>query len=245
MAETAMPAKPAATVMLLRDVDTAEGIEVFMLRRTTAAAFAGGMYVFPGGKVDEADGEGDASYVVAAIRECYEEAGILLAIDNNGTMVTDGHPALAHRQEVHDGAIDLRELCARHHLAPAIDDLVWISHWITPAGESPRRFDTRFFITVAPRGQASRHDDNETIASTWVGPKDALRRQQRGELTMMPPTIKNLEFVAAHRNAASAMDSARQLGRPTAIMPRLRRDDKGKIRGVSLPGDADFDELTD
>ncbi|MEP7115175.1 MAG: NUDIX hydrolase [Ilumatobacteraceae bacterium] len=245
MTDSAMPAKPAATVMLLRDADTDEGIEVFMLRRTKAAAFAGGMYVFPGGKVDPADGEGDLGYVIAAIRECYEEAGVLLAIDEHASMVIDGHPALAHRQEVYDGAIDLRGLCARHHLTPAIDDLVWISHWVTPVGESSRRFDTRFFITVAPRRQASRHDDNETIASTWVGPKDALRRQQRGELTMMPPTIKNLEFVAAHRNAASAMDSARQLDRPTAIMPRLRRDANGKIRGVSLPGDLDFDDLTD
>ena len=75
MVDPVLPAKPAATVMLLRDADTAEGIEVFMLRRTKAAAFAGGMYVFPGGKVDEADGEGDAGYVIAAIRECYEEAG--------------------------------------------------------------------------------------------------------------------------------------------------------------------------
>ena len=142
MAESVLPAKPAATVMLLRDADTDEGIEVFMLRRTTAAAFAGGMYVFPGGKVDPADGEGDVAYVVAAIRECYEEAGVLLATDKSGVMIADGHPALAHRQAVYDGAIDLRELCTQHQLRPALDDLVWISHWITPAGESPRRFDT-------------------------------------------------------------------------------------------------------
>jgi 8-oxo-dGTP pyrophosphatase MutT (NUDIX family) len=245
MAETVLPAKPAATVMLLRDVDSDEGIEVFMLRRTRAAAFAGGMYVFPGGKVDAADGEGDERYAIAAIRECYEEAGVLLATDHNGTMVTDGHPALAHRQAVYDGATDLRELCAAHQLIPAIDDLVWISHWITPVGEAPRRFDTRFFIAVAPPSQASKHDDNETIASEWVGPRDALRRHERGELTMMPPTIKNLEFVAEHRYSASAMNAARKLARPTAIMPRLRKDASGRIRGVSLPGDDDFDSLSD
>ena len=240
-----MPAKPAATVMLLRDADTAEGIEVFMLRRTKAAAFAGGMYVFPGGKVDEADGEGDVGYVIAAIRECYEESGVLLAVDVDGRMVTDGHPALNYRQAVYDGTIDLRQLCAQHELIPAVDDLVWISHWITPAGESPRRFDTRFFVAVAPPDQASHHDDNETIASAWVGPRDALGRHERRELTMMPPTIKNLEFVAAHRNAASAMEAARTLGRPTAILPRLRWGVDGGIRGVSLPGDDDYDELTD
>jgi 8-oxo-dGTP pyrophosphatase MutT (NUDIX family) len=245
MAETVLPAKPAATVMLLRDANSNEGIEVFMLRRTKAAAFAGGMYVFPGGKVDAADGEGDESYAIAAIRECYEEAGVLLATDASGIMVTDGHPALAHRQAVYDGAIDLREMCAAHQLTPAVDELVWISHWITPAAESHRRFDTRFFIAVAPPAQASKHDDNETIASAWVGPRDALRRQELGELTMLPPTIKNLEFVAAHPNSASAMESARNLGRPTAIMPRLRKDAGGKFRGVSLPGDPDFDDLED
>jgi 8-oxo-dGTP pyrophosphatase MutT (NUDIX family) len=240
-AGAAVPAKPAATVMLLRDA--ADGIEVFMLRRTTAAAFASGMYVFPGGKVDPADGDGDIGYVIAAIRECYEEAGILLATDVNGAMVDDGHPALAHRQAVYDGDVDLRALCDEHHLTPAIDDLVWVSHWITPVEEAPRRFDTRFFIAVAPPAQTSKHDDNETIASSWVRPAEALRRQADGELTMMPPTIKNLEFVGAHPDAASAMEAAKRLGTPTPILPRMRRDANGRIRGVSLPSDDDYADL--
>ncbi len=231
--------------MLLRDVDTTEGIEVFMLRRTKAAAFAGGMYVFPGGKVEEGDGDGDDGYAIAAIRECYEEAGVLLATDSSGHMVTDGHPALSHRQAVYDGTIDLRHLCAQHDLIPAIDHLVWISHWITPVKESPRRFDTRFFVAAAPPDQASHHDDNETIASEWVGPRDALGRHERGELTMMPPTIKNLEFVAAHSTSADVMAAARVLGRPTAILPRMRIDANGRIRGISMPGDDDYDTLGD
>ncbi|MDP9464153.1 MAG: NUDIX domain-containing protein [Actinomycetota bacterium] len=241
MADVPIPAKPAATVMLLRDAD--DGIEVFMLRRTKAAAFAGGMYVFPGGKVDASDGGGDDGYVIAAIRECYEEAGVLLATDESGIMVTDGHPALAHRQAVYEGAVDLRALCRQHQLRPAINDLVWVSHWITPIGESSRRFDTRFFIAVAPTGQTSRHDDNETIASAWVAPRDGLRRQADRELTMMPPTIKSLEFLVAHHNTASAMDAARRLGRPVPILPRLRRDAEGRLSGVSLPGDGDYADL--
>jgi 8-oxo-dGTP pyrophosphatase MutT (NUDIX family) len=241
MAENPIDAKPAATVMLLRDAD--QGIEVFMLRRTTSAAFAGGMYVFPGGKVDDADGAGDVGYVIAAIRECYEEAGVLLAIDEAGAMVSDGHPALAYRESVHDGTVDLRALCAEHQLRPAVDDLVWVSHWITPVGETPRRFDTRFFVAIAPTSQTSRHDDNETIASAWVRPHDALRRQAHRELTMLPPTIKNLEFIGAHRDAASVMDAARKFGRPETIQPRLRRDASGRISGISLPSDDDYADL--
>lgn len=236
-----IPAKPAATVMLLRDTD--QDIEVFMLRRTRAAAFAGGMYVFPGGKVDPADGHGDISYVIAAIRECFEEAGVLLALDDAGALIGDGHPALAHRQAVYDGDVDVRNLCERHDLRPAIDDLVWVSHWITPVGESSRRFDTRFFVAAAPPEQTSKHDDNETIASVWVRPREALRRQANGELTMMPPTIKNLEFLDERDSTASVMASAKRLSRPSPILPKLRRDATGQISGVSLPDDEDYDTL--
>jgi 8-oxo-dGTP pyrophosphatase MutT (NUDIX family) len=180
---------------------------------------------------------------MAAIRECYEEAGVLLAADEAGAMVTDGHPALEHRQSVYDGTIDLRGLCAEHHLQPAIDNLVWVSRWITPIGESTRRFDTRFFVAVAPPRQTSRHDDNETIASSWVRPGEGLHRQAHGDLTMMPPTIKNLEFLAAHDNSGSVIDAARRIGRPTPILPRLRRDAEGRVVGISLPVDVDYADL--
>ncbi len=238
MTDASVPAKPAATVMLLRDSDA--GVEVFMLRRTTRATFAGGMYVFPGGKVDEADGPGDPGYVIAAIRECFEEAGVLLAKDEAGLTIADGHPVLTHRHDVHDGTVDLASMCREHGLRPAIEDLVWVSHWVTPVGESPRRFDTRFFIAVAPADQTSTHDDNETIASTWIRPTDALQRATRGELTMMPPTIKNLEYLASHTDSAEAMRAARQLERPVAILPRMRRNAAGRIIGISLPGDGDY-----
>src|SRR3954452_11472821 len=238
-----VPARPASTVMLLRDVEG--GVEVFMLRRTTAAVFAGGMYVFPGGRVDPADGEdgSDEAYAIAAIRECFEEAGVLLAADENGAMITDDHPALAHRQAVYDGDVDLRALCVQHHLRPAVDALVWFSHWITPVGESSRRFDTRFFVATAPTSQLWQHDDNETIASEWVRPLDGLRRHAAGELGMMPPTMKSLEFLARHENAASALAEARRVGRPQPIQPRLRKDATGRIRGISLPGDEDYADL--
>lgn len=235
-----VPIRPAATVMLLRD--TSEGLEVFMLRRTNAAVFAGGMYVFPGGRVDPADGEGDEAYVVAAIRECYEECGVLLAVDAAGRMVDDGHPALAHREAVYDGTVDVRALAAEHGLRLALDDLPWVSHWITPKGETTRRFDTRFFVAASPAGQTSHHDDNETVASMWVRPADALARYEAGELQLMPPTIANLQFLGAHDAVASAMAAARAMGTPPCILPKIRIVD-GRMAGISMPGDADYDSL--
>lgn len=243
MADTAPadpPVRPAATVMLVRD--TPDGVEVFMLRRTNAAVFAGGMYVFPGGRVDPADGEGDESYVVAAIRECYEEAGVLLAVDADGSTVTDGHPALDHRTAVYDGTVDVRALAAEHGLRLATDRLAWVSHWITPKGETTRRFDTRFFVAASPAGQHSHHDDNETVASMWVRPAEALAQHQRGELQLMPPTIANLQFLEAHATVAATMAAAAEVGTPPCILPKIRISE-GRMVGIAMPGDADYDSL--
>lgn len=236
-----VPIKPAATVMLLRD--TPDGLEVFMLRRTSNAVFAGGMYVFPGGKVDAADGEGDEGYRVAAIRECYEEAGVLLAVDTDGRMVDDGHPALAHRTAVYDGDVDVRALASDHGLRLATDALPWMSHWITPKGETARRFDTRFFMAASPAGQTSYHDDNETVASMWVRPADALARWEAGELQLMPPTVTNLRVLAAHTSVAAAMEAAWAVGTPPCILPKIRLDAAGRFVGVAMPGEPDYDDL--
>lgn len=240
MTDTEIPIRPAATVMLLRD--TADGLEVFMLRRTNAAAFAGGMYVFPGGRVDATDGTGDDAFVVAAIRECYEECGVLLAVDEQDRMVDDGHPALAHRHGVHDGSVDVRALVAEHGLRLATHALAWVSHWVTPKGEMARRFDTRFFVTASPAGQSSHHDDSETVASMWVRPADALARWAAGELQLMPPTIANLQFLAPHTDVTAAMAASRAVGRPPCILPKLRVVD-GRFAGLAMPDDADYDSL--
>lgn len=236
-----VPIKPAATVMLVRDTDG--DLEVFMLRRTANAVFAGGMYVFPGGKVDPADGDGDEGYRVAAIRECYEEAGVLLAVDAEGRMVDDGHPALAHRTAVYAGDIDVRALAAEHGLRLATDALPWMSHWITPKGETSRRFDTRFFMAATPMGQTSHHDDNETVESMWVRPADALARHAAGELMLMPPTVTNLQFLAQHSTVAAAMAAGWAVGTPMCIMPKIRLDEAGRLVGIAMPGDPDYDTL--
>ncbi len=241
-----MPVRPAATVMLVRDrEDGASGVEVFMLRRTLNAAFGSGMYVFPGGKVETHDGEDvERAHRLAAIRECFEEAGVLLAHDADGGTVVDGHPALAARTGVHAGDVDLLELCAEHGLTPAIEQLAWVAHWITPKGEGARRFDTRFYLAPAPAGQHSVHDDNETIASMWVSPTDALARAQAGELMMMPPTVANLRFIADFATVADAMTAANELPAPPCILPKIVFVD-GKIAGIKLPGEPGYDEIDD
>lgn len=263
-----VPLRPASTVMLVRDAPG--DIEVFMLQRTTSAAFASGMFVFPGGRVDDVDGSaeldelcdgmsdaeasdllriprGGLAYWVAAIRECFEEAGVLLARDARGNFVSlsdsDSKDRFEiARHEVHDGVLPLGELCRREGLRLAVDAIRYVSHWITPVGEK-RRFDTRFFVATAPDSQDPLHDEKETIASLWVSPTDALARARRGELAMIPPTIANLEFLAPHRDTRTAVEAARRVGVPTPILPKLRHDAHGRVVGIVFPDDSDYDRL--
>lgn len=265
---TQVPLRPASTVMLVRDAP--RDIEVFMLQRNTNAVFASGMYVFPGGRVDDVDAsaeldelcdglsdaeasdllrvpKGGLAYWVAAIRECFEEAGVLLARDERGEFVALHDPdskqrfSLA-RHDVHDGRMSLAQLCRRENLRLAVDAIRYVSHWITPIGEK-RRFDTRFFVAVAPTSQDPLHDDQETIASLWVSPNEALDRARRGELAMIPPTIANLEFLAPYHSSHEAVDAAQRIGIPTPILPKLRYDVDGRVIGIVFPGDADYERL--
>ena len=264
-----VPVKPAATVLLVRD--GASGLEVFMLRRTFTAAFASGMFVFPGGKVDEVDasteiGEichgltdeeasnllqipsGGLAYWVASIRECFEEAGVLLAHDSmSGEVIRFDDPEVAarfemERENIHDGSLALLELCKRENLHLSTHNIHYVSHWITPKGER-RRFDTRFFVARAPEAQEPLHDDGETIESMWISPKEAIRRHKEGDLMLMPPTLANIEFIAAHDTADAVLEAAAKVGTPTTILPKLKVDKDGRVTGIAMPGDPGYDEL--
>ncbi len=144
---------------------------------------------------------------------------------------------------VHRGELSMVELCRRHGVVLDAGALRYVSHWVTPVGESKRRFDTRFFLAAAPPGQDGRHDDAELVDSRWVVPADALAAADRGELVLMPPTTANLRFIAGCATVAEALARADAAGSPPRIEPRLRRGPNGKIVGVALPGDPDFDEL--
>lgn len=263
-----VPVQPAATVMLLRDGD--RGPEVFMLQRTLSAAFARGQFVFPGGKVDDADhGEalepicdgldddevasarmgmasGGLAWLVAAIRECFEEAGVLLARrrdEDHVVRFTDAAVAerfTAARHAVHDGERTLADVCADEDLLLLTDRIHLVDHWVTPVGER-RRFDTRFFVAAAPADQVPLHDDKETIASLWVRPADALEMWRAGELQMFPPTIAALEFLLPHADVRAAMAAAAAVGIPPVITPRVVLGEDGRVVGIRRPGDADYD----
>src|SRR4051795_11500729 len=213
---TEVELRDAATVLILRDGEPdADGdtLEVFMLRRNLKSDFVGGAYVFPGGAVDPEDrhenlepvcvGRTDAdasarlgiergglAFWVAAIRESFEEAGVLLAYDADGAIVDLDDAASAERWAAHRAAVDtgelrLVDLCEAEGLRLAVDGIHYFGHWITPEG-APRRYDTRFFLAAAPTNQTPLHDDHEVIANTWLRPADAIARAKSRELTMMP-----------------------------------------------------------
>ena len=262
-----VPLRPAATVMLVRD-HAVNGLEVFMLQRTMKAAFAKGMYVFPGGRVDDVDDateleaicdqftdahassllgvpRGGLAYWIAAIRECFEEAGVLLArhADEQDALRFDSSDSerrfVELRRAVNDGELAFTDMCLKEHLRLTTDTMQYVSHWITPIGEV-RRFDTRFFIAPAPKAQEPLHDDRETIDSLWVSPHEALERFERGDLAMIPPTISNLEFLMPHWTTAEALAAASRVGTPVTVLPKLRTDSEGRVVGIILPGDADY-----
>lgn len=262
-----LPAQPAATVMVVRDVEvdagSEPGVEVFVLRRTPGAAFGAGMFVFPGGRVDEVDGghalepyvhgmddteasrqlaieRGGLAYWVAAIRECFEESGLLLARRHDGTIP---EPDPTDRVAVHRGELSMIELCRKYGLVLDAGALRYVAHWVTPIGETPRRFDTRFFLAAAPHGQDGVHDDAETVDSRWVRPSEALRDAEQGALTMMPPTIANITFLEGCASVAEAIAKADAAGLPPRIQPKIQRDPQGRLVGFSMPGDPDYDAL--
>jgi len=226
--------RPAATILLLRDA--AAGPEVFMLQRTRGAAFLPGAYVFPGGAIDASDhdpraasrvrgltdaqaseklglGSGGLAYWIAAARECFEEAGILIAVDREGRPVAPQRVrSLEHwREPLNAGKRAFAELLEQEDLYVPASELVYFSHWITAAGR-PRRFNTRFFVAKAPHGQDGAHDDTETVHSFWISPRDALERHERQEIEIIFPTRTSLADLAKFTSASAALEYARALG---------------------------------
>ncbi len=271
----AVPVRDAATVMLVRDAvdpDGAPAVEVCMLRRNLASEFVAGAYVFPGGSVDPEDhgpdvearclgltdaeasaavdvASGGLAFWVAALRECFEEAGVLLAyrrpdpggspalLDTSGP--EDARRFAAHRDGVNAGTVGLVDVCEAEDLLLAVDAVRYVARWVTPE-LAPRRYDTRFFITAAPPGQVARHDDTETIATIWVRPDDALARFGAGEIELLPPTIACLRSIRPFRSAAEAMAWAATVTDIVTVLPIVVFED-GQVL-VLRPGDEGYEE---
>lgn len=217
------PIRPAATVIIARQAEPQ--YEIFMLRRTSDAAFAGGMYVFPGGRVDDHDGSAEyqglftgptahqagqqaalgddwQKYWLTGIRETFEESGFMLAYDSDGKVFAYDEESDArfdhYRKALHGGELTLADICARENLTLAIDLIHFFNRWITPPGR-PRRFDTRFFITEAPPSQTGVHDGHETVDSLWISPADALEKHAKKELGLMRVTERQLNTFNRYR----------------------------------------------
>src|SRR4051812_2989222 len=203
--------REAATVMLVRD---APDLEVFMLRRNPESVFAGGAYVFPGGAVDADDhvlGD-DRRFRVAAVRETFEEAGVLLARGHDGTPFDASDDAMVElasdRLRLLAGSATFAAVLDAHAARIDLDALVPFARWITPS-PSPRRFDTWFFATAAPHGHAYEHDDHEVVASEWVRPVDALARARAREIELIYPTVRTLLVMARYASAGGFLADAR------------------------------------
>jgi 8-oxo-dGTP pyrophosphatase MutT (NUDIX family) len=223
-----MELRDAATVMLVRDGD---GLEVCLFQRHPDAVFVGGAHVFAGGGVDPADRQaadqpeaagltdaeasarlgvpaGGLAFWVAAVREAFEEAGVLVARHADGRDLRFDTPSIADRFAAHRVAVDtgrtsVWDVCRDEGLRLALDQLVYVSHWITPEG-APRRYDTRFFLAACPDGQEPCHDDREVVTTVWATPADALERARRREWDLILPTVRNLELLADFRSVDEA-----------------------------------------
>jgi 8-oxo-dGTP pyrophosphatase MutT (NUDIX family) len=257
----AVPA-PAATLVLLRDCSPGP-FEVLLIRRHGASKFAAGDFVFPGGKIEADDTPDDAAawcrglaaadaarllgltadpraalgYWIGAIRETFEEVGMLLAYGADGlpARVDDARFA-AYRRACQADHGAFWEMIRAERLTLATDGLVYFAHWITPV-VNPWRFDTRFFAAAAPAGQPAAADEREITEVRWLTPRAALDASARGELPLRAPTIKNLSLFDGAAAAADAL--ARLRGRPVpTIMPRVIGE--GAARRVLLPGDPGY-----
>ncbi|MBU2551475.1 MAG: NUDIX hydrolase [Proteobacteria bacterium] len=257
----------AATVVLVRDVESGP-FEVFLMRRSRNQSFMGSAFVYPGGKLDPEDVAPDLAawgrgvtidearralnenglpnetvlgLYFAALRETFEESGVLLASRADGERIDFSDPAVQkrfgeHRRAVLAGKMDLKSLAEQEGLRYSLDRLTPYAHWITPEIES-RRFDTRFFLARIPRDQVPVHDSIEMTESLWITPTRALEDARAGRLMLMPPTYKTMEELSAFSTLDALLASAVRRP-PKTIQPQPFKE--GDLFGLKLPHDPEY-----
>ena len=247
------PVRASATVVMLRD--GTQGLEVFLVKRHGLSDVLGGAYVFPGGKVDRSDADEEvhalldrkpaqlkamlgepelrdedaAALFVAALRESFEESGVLFAAQATGEIARRAHDLMREGRGFDETIALLRLTLAAGELVP------W-SRWVTPAvgGVVRKRFDTRFFLAHVPHGQEPRHDERETTHSVWLPPREALHQYWSREIELAPPQIMSLAHLSRHASAASAIAEA-VARKPPLVHPEPFVDDS--VRVICYPGD--------
>jgi 8-oxo-dGTP pyrophosphatase MutT (NUDIX family) len=252
ISEPPVAPRPAATIVLMRDVEP--GIEILLLKRSRSAGFVPGAYVFPGGRVDASDATEDTlsrmdgltpeaaaerlelpnadppaiAYYLAALREAFEETGILIGSGPDGepprTAAAD--PTVdAVRDDLMEDRVTFAEVLDRLRCRIDGTSVEYLAHWVTPLPE-PRRFDTRFFAARVPAGSEPIVDPREMTDALWIAPADALERSDNGELPMIFPTIKTLEHLSDYATPEEAITALAALSVRT-IMPTLIVTDTG------------------
>jgi len=263
-----MPVTPknAATVILLRDKKP-EGFDVFLLKRHEKSSFMGGNFVYPGGRVDRDDGsleicsfskgvtfdeaqkvlggsfspEESVAHWIAAIRELFEEAGVLLAYDQKGNLFQiknqdDREKFLYYRGLLQKRELGICDIAQKEGLLFALDQLKYYAHWITPEART-ERFNTRFFLARYPLGQEASHDQKETTVGAWITPRKALEENLNGEVALSPPTLKTLEDLSRFKTIDEVLNSLkREDVKP--ILPVLTKVSTGPL--ILFPWDPEY-----
>jgi 8-oxo-dGTP pyrophosphatase MutT (NUDIX family) len=244
---------PAATLLLVRDGPT--GLEVFMVKRHHKIDFMPGAMVFPGGKLDPGDsdpalrplcaGVGDVSdedlaMRVGAIREAFEECGVLLARAKGQRDVVDAARLTTlearYRDALQDESVTLTEMITNENLELACDLLEHFAHWITPE-RVPRRYDTHFFLVAAPPDHVAAHDGTESVDSIWISPADAIEEEKAGRRTIIFPTMLNLMKLGRSKRSDDALAAARAAS-VVPVLPTMAKRDEGMV--VQIPAEADY-----
>ncbi len=255
-AEAVILPRPASTILLLRD-GAAREIEVFMMVRHYEIDFNSGALVFPGGSVDKGDREiiarpelyaggagldaGALSFRIAAIRETFEESGILLARSRGSNALIDakhaGEIEAISRAVLCEGKTTFLNVLTDNGVSLALDELVPYAHWITPEG-MPKRFDTWFFLAAAPPEQVGAHDGRESTDSIWLSPREALAGGESGRFKLPFPTTRNLIKLGKQPNVKAALDDAK--AKPiVTVMPVMTKLNGG--RQLRIPREAGYD----
>ncbi|MBS0274462.1 MAG: NUDIX hydrolase [Proteobacteria bacterium] len=257
MSESAKPIAtpiPAATILIVRDGPT--GLEVFMVKRHHQIDFVAGALVFPGGKASKGDfdaglgecsdgGEGLNAEMralgAAAIREAFEESGILFAREAGCPVFITGErlAGLEHyRHPLEKGEITLLDMLKKERLRIAYDALAHFAHWITP-DNMPKRFDTHFYVAAAPSGHAGRHDGRESVDSIWISPADAIADRKKWNVIF--PTKLNLMKLAKSKTVADALAAA-DAGTPLTVTPWIEQGPNGPV--LKIRDDAGYEQTT-